>query len=118
MFEKTVEVSILYDFYGQLLTPKQKLILQMYYEDDYSLAEIAEDQSVTRQAVHDTIKKAEKSLRSYEEKLGLVVRFQETESLIKKVDLNIDDILMKHKEDIHLKAELYELKKLISVLEE
>lgn len=72
---KTVEVSLLYDFYGQLLTEKQQKVLELYYNDDLSLGEIAEILTITRQAVYDNIKRAEKSLYNYENKLRLVKKF-------------------------------------------
>lgn len=78
--EKTFEIAMLYDFYGELLTPRQKEVLQYYYEENYSLSETAEELGVSRQAVHDTIRKAEKALRNYEQKLGLVERFRRTEA--------------------------------------
>lgn len=73
--EKVIWITLLYDFYGQLLTNRQQKLVQLYYEHDYSLAEIASEHNITRQAVHDTLKRAERSLGSYEEKLGLVDKF-------------------------------------------
>ncbi|MCD5410160.1 MAG: HTH domain-containing protein [Clostridiales bacterium] len=61
------------DFYGKLLTDKQLEVMELYYNQDLSLTEIAENLNVTRQAVHDAIKKSEKSLKEYENKLNLVV---------------------------------------------
>jgi len=73
MLEKKVEVSLMLDFYGKLLTDKQLEIMELYYNQDLSLTEIAENLDVTRQAVHDAIKKSEKSLKEYENKLNLVL---------------------------------------------
>lgn len=70
--EKVTQINLLYDFYGQLLTEKQQRFIELYYGDDLSLGEIAEQFLVTRQAVHDTLKRSEQTLFSYEEKLGLV----------------------------------------------
>ncbi|MCT4594869.1 MAG: putative DNA-binding protein [Anaeromicrobium sp.] len=75
MVDKILEVSLLYDFYGQLLTSKQQDVLQLYYYHDLSLGEISEQLSVSRQAVYDNIKRAEKLLKGYEEKLKLVEKF-------------------------------------------
>ncbi|MZP43529.1 putative DNA-binding protein [Heliobacterium gestii] len=75
--EKLTRMALLHDFYGQLLTERQRQVLSLYYEDNFSLAEIAEEFSVTRQAVFDLLKRAEKILLGYEEKLGLVKRWQE-----------------------------------------
>jgi len=70
--DKTLEFTLLLDFYGELLTEKQREIFSAYYLYDLSLAEIGEQQSVSRQAVHDIIKRTENKLSSYEGKLKLV----------------------------------------------
>ena len=91
--EKTIQIAMLYDFYGELLTPRQKEVLQYYYEENYSLSETAEELGVSRQSVHDTIHKAEKALRSYEQKLGLVERFKRTESDTQRAAEELDQII-------------------------
>ena len=63
---------MLYEFYGSLLNEAQNEVMALYHEDNLSLSEIAEELGQTRQAVHYTLRKAEKALESYEEKLGLV----------------------------------------------
>lgn len=73
--KKLERMAMLFDFYGKLLTEKQQEMLAFYYEQDLSLGEIAEEFSVSRQAVHDIIKRSEKILDQYEEKLGLVGKF-------------------------------------------
>ncbi|MBM7854377.1 putative DNA-binding protein YlxM (UPF0122 family) [Desulfohalotomaculum tongense] len=73
--EKVIKITLLYDFYGQLLTERQQRFIELYYGHDFSLGEIAEEYNVTRQAVHDTLKRAEKILTGYEEKLGLLDKF-------------------------------------------
>lgn len=65
-------ISLLFDFFGPLLTEKQQELIKQYYLEDLSLAEIAEGAGVSRQAVHDLIKRAESALEEYERKLGLV----------------------------------------------
>ncbi len=92
--EKTFEIAMLYDFYGELLTPRQKEVLQYYYEENYSLSETAEELGVSRQAVHDTIRKAEKALRNYEQKLGLVERFRRTEADMERAVNELDRIIV------------------------
>lgn len=77
--------SLLYDFYGQLLTEHQQSIYQHYYGQDLSLAEIAEYYGISRQAVYDHLKRAEKSLAHYEQSLGLIQRFQENERRIQQI---------------------------------
>lgn len=72
MLEKTTRMNYLFDFYQSLLTPKQKSYMSLYYLDDFSLGEIAEEFEVSRQAVYDNIKRTEAMLEEYEEKLGLL----------------------------------------------
>ena len=72
--EKDLQLSVYYDFYGGFLTEKQAKIFDDYYNNDYSLAEIAQEFGITRQAVLDTLKRAQAKLRSMEDKLGLVKR--------------------------------------------
>ncbi len=69
------ETSLLLDFYGQLLTERQHTMLDLYYNRDYSLGEIAEYFGISRQGVHDSIKSGKESLDRFEQKLGLVRRF-------------------------------------------
>ncbi|MBQ5711190.1 MAG: YlxM family DNA-binding protein [Oscillospiraceae bacterium] len=69
-FEKT----LLFDHYGELLTQRQRLCFEMYFEQDLSLAEIAEELSVSRQGVYDNLNRAEAAMRNMEEKLGCVRR--------------------------------------------
>ncbi len=71
MFEKNLEIGYLLDFYGDILPERRRDIMDLYYNDDLSLAEIAEGLGITRQAVRDCIKKTECELFFYEEKLGL-----------------------------------------------
>ena len=75
MFEKNMNISFLLDFYGDVLSDKQREILDLYYNEDLSLAEIAESNGLTRQGVRHVIKKAEDELFSLENKLGLANRF-------------------------------------------
>lgn len=73
--DSIVENALLYDFYGELLTDRQKKIFELYHLDDLSLGEISEQMSISRQGVHDTIKRCNKQLHYYEEKLQLVAKF-------------------------------------------
>ena len=72
---KNLEISLLLDFYGEMLTEKQRVVVEMYYDHDLSLAEIAQHSGITRQGVRDSIKRAENQLLEYEEKLGLFRKF-------------------------------------------
>ncbi|MFT9599197.1 putative DNA-binding protein [Mesobacillus sp.] len=85
MLEKTNRMNYLYDFYQALLTPKQSSYMALYYLDDYSLGEIAEEYDVSRQAVYDNIKRTEAMLEEYEEKLLLFEKFQKRSELISKM---------------------------------
>ena len=74
---KNLEISLLFDFYGDMLTEKQRDVVELYYNDDLSLSEIAENEGITRQGVRDSIKRAEAQLLEMEERLGLAKRFRE-----------------------------------------
>ena len=71
MFEKNLNVGYLLDFYGELLPERKRAVLDMYYNEDYSLAEIADEIGISRQGVRNIIKKTEAELFFYEDKLGL-----------------------------------------------
>ena len=76
---KPLEMSLLFDFYGETLTEKQRELFDLYYNEDLSLAEISEHAGITRQGVRDSIKRAEHARREMEEKLGLGARYGGTE---------------------------------------
>ena len=73
---KVEYASLLYDFYGALLNDSQRDIMELYHEDNLSLAEIADETGTSRQAVHYTLKKAEKTLEEFEEKLRLIDQYR------------------------------------------
>ncbi len=77
MKSKDLSLGFLFDFYGELLSEQRKNVFDLYYNEDLSLSEIAEQVGITRQGVRDTVKKAEKQLLDFEEKLGLANRFLE-----------------------------------------
>lgn len=118
MFEKIIEMSMLYDFYGQLLTAKQREILKLYYEDNYSLSEIAEEFGISRQGVHDAVKKAEKSLREYEKKLELRSKFTITEEAILQIDREIDQLILENQDNQRLTTRLKNIKGIIDKMNE
>lgn len=88
-------MSLLYDYYGGLLGERQNQIFSLYHEDDLSLSEIAELAGITRQGVHDALKKAESQLINYEEKLGLVERHEAWLVALDKIDPNVARMLEK-----------------------
>ena len=83
--EKRVELSLLYDFYGELLKEHQRQIFEDYIQNDYSLAEIAEEHGVSRQGIHDTVKRCTRQLEEYEERLHLIARFQKAKEAIRRI---------------------------------
>ncbi len=84
--EKIVEQGLLYDFYGELLTRHQRRIYEGIVYDNLSLSEIAEEEGVSRQAVHDIVKRCDKALQGYEEKLKLVAKFESIKAKVARID--------------------------------
>ena len=84
---KNLREGVLLDFYGELLTDKQKRALELYYNEDLSLAEIAEDMQVSRQGVRAFIKQGEVHLKDFEEKLGMFERFSSISRLLKEAKI-------------------------------
>lgn len=94
--DRIYETSLLLDFYGQLLTDRQYAILDLYYNNDYSLGEIAENFGISRQGVYDYIKRSRDILKKFEDKLGLVHRFvtniekaRKAQELLRKIDTSV-----------------------------
>ena len=83
--EKIVEQALLYDFYGELLTNHQKQVYEDVVFNDLSLSEVAEDRGISRQGVHDMIKRCNRILQDYEEKLGLVEKFVKTQEKVQEI---------------------------------
>ena len=83
-FEEIVELSLLYDFYGEMLGDHKKKIFEDYVLNDLSLAEIAEEEGISRQGVHDIVKRCTKQLKEYEEALHLVEKFQNMKKKLTK----------------------------------
>ena len=91
--KKGEEYSMLYDFYGTLLTERQREVFDLYHEENFSLSEIADSLGVSRQAVHISLNKARRELEEYEEKLGLVVKHEKYEKVQSEIESKIDAIL-------------------------
>lgn len=90
--EKNLAISMLYDFYKELLTEKQAEAIELYYNQDLSLSEIAEHLQITRQGVRDSIKRGEKLLEDLESKLGIVQRFMNMQHIVNSVYTCIEEI--------------------------
>lgn len=90
--EKNVEITLLYDIYGKLLTDKQAEAIELYYNDDLSLAEIADNTGISRQGVRDNLKRAEAILYDTEDKLGIAQRFLKIRKKTAEIDGIINEI--------------------------
>lgn len=79
-------MSLLFDYYGELLTEKQKTCFDLYYNQDFTLSEIAEQERITRQGVHDSLVRAEALLFDFEEKIGCIRRSQENQKAVQTIE--------------------------------
>ncbi|GKV67771.1 UPF0122 protein [Sporosarcina sp. NCCP-2716] len=91
MLEKTTRVNFLFDFYQSLLTDKQRIYMELYYLDDLSLGEIAEEYHVSRQAVYDNVRRTEAMLEDYEAKLMLFEKFKQRTEVIDRLEQHLSD---------------------------
>lgn len=90
--EEIVKLGMLYDFYGELLTEHQKEVYEDLVYNDYSISEIAESYGISRQAAHDLIKRCNKLLENYEQKLNLVEKFENIKmSILNNPNLSDDE---------------------------
>lgn len=85
VFDNVAKMSILFDYYGKLLTDKQCRIFQMYHDENLTLSEIGQELGVSKQSVHDALKKAEATLIEFENKLELISTSQNNEKTMSKV---------------------------------
>ena len=85
--EEKVEISILLEIYGNLLTETQRMYMDLYYNQDYSLSEIGDNENITRQAVRTILVKSKKKLYEYEEKLNFLEKEKRIKTLIQKIEL-------------------------------
>ncbi len=92
MKSKDMKIPLLLDYYGDMLTDNQRETLELYYDEDMSLAEIAEHQNISRQGVRDSIKRGEAYMFELEEKLGLIERIEKLQSTIRKMSTLADEI--------------------------
>ncbi|MDF2928377.1 MAG: putative DNA-binding protein [Anaerospora sp.] len=110
MLDRVFRIGLLFDFYGALLTDKQQYCLEMHFLRDLSLSEIADELSVSRQAVHDISRRAEQILEEYEAKLKLVERYQRERNLLGEIYSLINNLPPEAAElpQIHLTLEKLE----------
>ena len=92
MFEKDMHFSILLDFYGEILTDRQREMLECYYNDDMSLSEISDSVGISRQGVRSAIKKGTDILTEMEIKLGLASRFQRVQGLLTDISRQLTEL--------------------------
>ena len=90
--EKDLEISFLLDFYGELLDPAKLEAARLYFDEDLSLAEIAQNTGITRQGVRDRIEKAKSQLYTYEEKLGLLQKFRDIDSKLADITRGLEKL--------------------------
>lgn len=91
--ERLVRTGLLYDFYGGLLTEKQQRVMELYFLENWSLAEIAATEGVSRQAVHDLLQRSEKTIEEFEAKLGLLERYSRQQAILVTIKDRLQRIL-------------------------
>lgn len=107
--DKLLLLSLLYDFYAELLTEKQKNFFEMYYHNNFSLSEIAQEYDITPQGVRDIIKRTEKILLNYEEKLMLMNKYEKQCSKIQEIFLDIDNLKLNNENVIAIKEKINDI---------
>ena len=112
--------SLLYDFYGGLLTEKQREVMELYHEENFSIVEIARELKVSKQATYDNLRKSDKILREYEAKLGLMMSLLKTRELVESIEGKIDELSKSPElpKEGELREGLLEIRDMISELGE
>ena len=98
--EEKIEQAYLYDFYGELLNEHQRKIYEDFVFNDLSLGEIADEEGISRQGVHDMVKRCTKTLEGYEEKLKLIEKFQAAKQLVAQIQKLAGEFHVSHDEAI------------------
>lgn len=93
MQDRTLEMTLLFDFYGELLTDRQKSCFTLYHDEDLSLGEIAELMEISRQGVHDLLIRAESTLTEAEKKIGFVRRYSEQRKLLDSMETQLNELV-------------------------
>lgn len=109
--ERLIELSLLYDFYGELLNKHQKQIFEDYILNNLSLSEIAQNQGISRQGVYDLVKRCSKQLEEYENKLKLIDKFEQTKEKIILIQRTAQQL--KETKEIRLAERIEELAELV-----
>lgn len=103
--DNITKINLLYDYYGEFLTKKQREIFELYFFNDLSMGEIAENIGITRQGVFDMVRRCQDILNDFEEKLGMVKRYLKMEREIKKISLALKElepgVSEEYKEKLH-----------------
>ncbi|MCQ2417137.1 MAG: helix-turn-helix domain-containing protein [Oscillospiraceae bacterium] len=89
---KNLDYVLLLDCYGSLLTERQRNLLEGYYDEDLSLAELADPLGISRQAVHDSIKRGERQLEAYEQQMGIAARLKAARTLFAEIEQCTPDL--------------------------
>lgn len=100
MFQKDMKISLLIDFYGELLSEHKREAIELYYNEDLSLSEIAEQMGISRQGVRDLVKKSETLLSEYEDKLGLAKRFSDVKASLESISHDIVELADKDSDPV------------------
>ena len=98
--EEKIEQAYLYDFYGELLNEHQRKIYEDFVFNDLSLGEIADEEGISRQGVHDLVKRCDKILAGYEEKLHLIEKFQTARGMVTKIHTLTKEFYKNHDEAV------------------
>ena len=102
--DKFTRIGSLFEFYGALLSKRQREATALYYEENCSLAEIAEEFGISRQGVYDALHSAEKALEGYESKLGLVERFEKQDRQLAAIESKLTEMIRKPADEGESKA--------------
>jgi predicted DNA-binding protein YlxM (UPF0122 family) len=116
MLDDLIKIGFLYDFYSELLPERQREIIKLYYDDNLSLGEIAEEYGLTRQGIHENIKRGERKLEDFEAKLKLIEKYRKGKDIVSRLKADMDQLISSRNEDRDLIEKLKEYKETISLL--
>ena len=121
MKNQAFRMALLFDFYGDMLTDRQKEFFDLYYNEDLSLSEIAENYGITRQGVRDVIVRAEGNMQELEDKTGIIRRFQRMQEQFSDIERAADGILAinsEHSYDSDIETLATEIKDAVSLMKQ